>query len=346
MNFSGETKYCLSKNLRPRKIPLQPDLFRPSLGVLIMIDIVIVNWNSGGQLVDCVQSVFASGEGVIKNLIVVDNGSTDGSEIAVADMIGVKLIQAGQNLGFAAACNLGAKAGSAPYVLFLNPDTRVEADSLTKPLEFMEQPVNIKVGICGIQLRDDEGRVSYSCSRFPTITRLLAGALGFDKVPSFHGVGVRMADWDHDSTRSVDQVMGAFFMIRRGLFELLGGFDERFFVYFEEVDLSLRAHKAGWRSMFLADAKAFHAGGGTSRQVKAYRLFYSLRSRILFGFKHFPRWQVWVLIAVTGFIEPVARTLWCFGRGNIKDINNTWVAYRMLLGCMFRIVRGDGRFIL
>jgi GT2 family glycosyltransferase len=101
----------------------------------------------------------------------------------------------------------------------------------------------------------------------------------------------------------VDHVIGAFFCVRRELFEDLGGFDERFFVYLEDLDFSLRARKTGRTAYYLADAAAFHKGGGTSEQVKAHRLFYSLRSRLLYAFKHFKRYQAWIISAVTMLLE-------------------------------------------
>ncbi|WP_026143047.1 MULTISPECIES: glycosyltransferase family 2 protein [unclassified Thioalkalivibrio] len=309
-----------------------------------MLDVVVVNWNGGGQLVEAVETVMANAAGLVGRVVVVDNGSTDGSADKVAGMAGVEVIRAGANLGFGAACNLGAREGGSPYILFLNPDTRVGRESLSVPLAFMERPENSDVGICGIQLRDEADGVSCSCSRFPTFTRLLSGALGVEKLPGFRAAGIKMAEWDHGDTRPVDQVMGAFFLMRRDLFDGLGGFDERFFVYFEEVDLSYRAHQAGWQSVFLADAQAFHAGGGTSRQVKAHRLFYSLRSRLLYGFKHFPRWQAWVLIGITGVAEPLTRTAWCLARRDLAGVRHTWSAYRMLWRGMGRIIRGEGRF--
>jgi GT2 family glycosyltransferase len=310
-----------------------------------MLDIVIVNWNAGSQLEECVASVLANGMGCVNRVIVVDNGSTDGSVAAVEAVSAVEVLRVGENLGFAAACNLGAKQTTSCYLLFLNPDTRVEPESLSVALAFMERPVNSQVGICGIQLRDESGRVSRSCARFPTLGRLVAGALGFDKVAGFLGSGTRMSDWAHDDTRAVDQVMGAFFLIRRKLFESLGGFDEQFFVYFEEVDLSFRTWQRRWRSVFLSEVHAFHAGGGTSRQVKAHRLFYSLRSRLLYGFKHFQKWEAWVLVGVTGVLEPVPRTVWCLARGDGAGVRHTWQAYHMLWRGMGRIIRGEGRFV-
>jgi GT2 family glycosyltransferase len=139
-----------------------------------------------------------------------------------------------------------------------------------------------------------------------------------------------MAEWDHAQTRQVDQVIGAFFLVRRGLFESLHGFDERFFVYFEEVDFAYRARQAGWLSVYLADAQAFHAGGGTSNQVKARRLFYSLRSRLLYAFKHFS-WTgaVGVLLA-TLLLEPVSRTALALFRHSWAGLKETWAAYGML----------------
>ncbi|WP_280540222.1 glycosyltransferase family 2 protein [Chromohalobacter sp. 11-W] len=308
------------------------------------IDIVIVNWNAGSQLRECVDSVLAHGDDVVSQVIVVDNGSTDGSSDMVENLLGVKVIRTGENLGFAAACNMGAMVGDAQYLLFLNPDTRVEAGSFSVPLAFMRQPENARVGICGIQLVDKNGKVSRTCAEFPTLLRLTASALGVDRLPGLRGMGMRMAEWDHDDTRRVDQVMGAFFLVRREVFSECKGFDERFFVYFEEVELARRAQLAGWESWYLTGARAFHAGGGTSRQVKTRRLFYSLRSRLLYGFKHFPSWQAWLLVAVTGLIEPVTRTAWCIARGDRAGVRQTWSAYRMLWCSMGRIMRGEGRW--
>ena len=309
-----------------------------------MLDIVIVNWNAGAQLRECVDSLLAYGEAVVSQIIVVDNGSSDGSTDAIEETPGLNIIRTGANLGFAAACNIGAAECHSPYLLFLNPDTRVEPESLSVPLTFMERPVNSRVGVCGIQLRDESGGVSRSCARFPTLGRLVAGALGLDKLPGFRSSGMRMSDWAHEDTRAVDQVMGAFFLIRRELFESVGGFDERFFVYFEEVDLSFRCRQAGWESMFLSEAHAFHVGGGTSRQVKAHRLFYLLLSRLLYGFKHFRSWQAWILVGITSVLEPVSRTVWCLVRRDGAGARHTWLAYRMLWRGMGRIVSGEGRF--
>lgn len=309
-----------------------------------MLDVVIVNWNAGEQLQECLESVRAVGYGSVVRTIVVDNGSTDGSADDVDDLPGVTVIRTGKNLGFAAGCNIGAAASDSSYILFLNPDTRLESDSLSVPLSFMERPKNANVGVCGIQLVDEQRRVSRTCARFPTLGRLMVSAFGLDKLPGLRGAGMRMGDWGHSNSWRVDHVMGAFFLVRRGVYDECGGFDERFFVYLEDVDFSRRSKERGWNSWYLTEAQAYHAGGGTSHQVKARRLFYSLRSRLLYGFKHFPFWQAWVLVGVTGLMEPLTRTVWCLVRGDGAGVRNTWLAYGMLWRGMGRIVRGEGRF--
>ena len=232
------------------------------------MDVVIVNWNAGIQLRQCVDSLLVNDNNEIKRIIVIDNGSTDGSADSIEDLPRVMLVRNNDNLGFAAACNVGALVGDSPYILFLNPDTRVEANSLSVPLGFMKCPENSGVGVCGIQLVDERGVVSRTCARFPTLRRLTISALGLDKLPGLRSSGVRMNNREHESTRCVDQVMGAFFLIRRNLFLSCHGFDERFFVYFEEVDLSLRTKMSGHESWYLTEAQAFHAGNGTSQQVE------------------------------------------------------------------------------
>jgi len=295
------------------------------------ISIIIVNWNSGNQLGKCLASVASFGSGGVSKVVVVDNDSSDGSADGLERFdLPLEIILNNDNLGFAHACNQGASVCDERYLLFLNPDTEIFENSLTVPLAFMEDEANQKVSICGIQLVDEKGRVARTCARFPTLWRFAAQTSGVSAIPGLKGAGVRMDEWDHLSNNSVDQVIGAFFFTRRSVFEALKGFDERFFVYFEEVDFSFRAKQAGWKTIYLTGAQAFHEGGGTSRQVKSARLFYSLRSRLLYGFKHFPRWQAWSLTGVTMIVEPLSRSVFSLLRGGMRDVRNTWRGYSML----------------
>ena len=274
-----------------------------------MLDIVIVNWNSGDQLRACLQSIATtrSPDVGIRRVVVVDNGSTDGSTRNLPGELPVVVIENVVNRGFAAACNQGARASDARYVLFLNPDTVLLPSSLSVPVAFMESPGAKDVGISGIQLVDESGKVARSCSRYPTTSMFLCKMLGLENLLPPGVARHAMTEWDHASDRDVDQVIGAFFLCRRRLFDDLGGFDERFFVYFEEVDFSLRASARGFRTRFLSGARAVHRGGGCSDQVRARRLAYSLRSRLEYARKNFSPASAAVLIASSLTVEPVTR---------------------------------------
>lgn len=308
-----------------------------------MLDIVIVNWNAGKQLLDAVSSIAAHHCGLVDSVVIVDNASTDSSLRSIelqASTLPFKLhiIRNSRNIGFGAACNQGAKFSNGKFILLLNPDTRIFSDSLVKPLEQMNLPGNEKIGITGIQLIDERGEISRSCARFPTLKAFTAQALGMNRIAAFAHLSTHMSNWAHDTSKNVDHVIGAFYLIRRPVFQQLGGFDERFFVYLEDLDLSLRASKIGYSSFFLAEAKAFHSGGGTSRQVKAHRLFYSLRSRLLYGFKHFPRWKAWALVFVTLAIEPFTRTVFSVRAGG-GSVINTWRGYGMLYRDLPKVIK-------
>jgi GT2 family glycosyltransferase len=308
------------------------------------VDIVIVNWNAGPLLKQCLASLADCTAHDISKVVVVDNASNDGSADDCEDFnLPIEVIRNVKNQGFAYACNQGAAACGARYILFLNPDTRLFQSSLAVPLEFMENPRNSDVGICGIQLIDDQGRIARTCMRFPSVFRYLVQATGLNKISVMRSWGVSMSDWDHSADKAVDQIIGAYFFTRRSVFEELEGFDERFFVYFEEVDFSVRAKKAGWVSVYLTGAQAFHLGGGTTQQIKATRLFYSLRSRLLYGFKHYPPWQAWVLMVITMLVEPLSRSVFSLLRGGIRDVRNTWKGYSMLYRDLPGILGGPFR---
>jgi GT2 family glycosyltransferase len=293
------------------------------------IDVVIVNWNAGDQVLECVSSISQGGDKDLARIIVVDNGSTDGSGKLLLHLTDVQLIEAGRNLGFGKACNLGARHGNAKYILFLNPDAAVYPASLQKVLDYMERPDNQEVGVCGVQLKDEHGEISRSCTRFPTVKGLLAHTVGLDHfIPK---LGHFMREWDHATDRSVDHVIGAFYLIRREIFDQLQGFDERFFVYLEDLDLSRRVKAKGWRVEFLSSVQAYHKGGGTSDKVKARRLFYSQRSKIIYSYKYFGFFGATLILLSTLLLEPLSRTAISILRGSLSSIKETWVAYGLLI---------------
>jgi GT2 family glycosyltransferase len=294
-----------------------------------VLSIVVVNWNSGAQLRACVDSIASYEAGAIEQIFVIDNCSSDGSDASVDGMPNVTLIRADANLGFGKACNLGAKMCKGEYLLFLNPDAALYPNTVTLSLAYMQDPTHLDVGICGVQLLDESGHISRGCARYPSPIGFVFHAIGLDRL--FPRLGHFMSEWSHQQTREVDHVIGAFFLVRRSVFDMLQGFDERFFVYLEDLDFSYRARLAGWRSIYLSEVQAFHAGGGTSKQIKARRLFYSLRSRLLYSCKHFSWMGAFMVIFATLVLEPFSRSLLAIFRGSWPSLKETWSAYHMLL---------------
>lgn len=297
------------------------------------LDIIIVNWNAGIQLTETLESIAKTQKIGFRfgRAVVVDNASSDGSTDFPGKIdLPLQVIRNTVNRGFSAACNLGASTGAADYLLFLNPDVTLLNDSLWKPISFMEDAAHKSIGIVGIQLLDGKNNVSRTCARFPTAGRFFAAMIGLNRLFPGAFKDHFMLEWDHKESRTVDQVMGAFFLVRGSLFRSLGGFDERFFVYFEEVDFSLRARKAGFETYFLAEAAAYHKGGGTSDQVRSLRLFYSLRSRLLYAYKHFPRPAATALALGTLILEPFTRILYAGFRLSFREIAETIKAYLRL----------------
>jgi GT2 family glycosyltransferase len=245
----------------------------------------------------------------VAKVVIVDNDSTDGS-LKLAEQIGgpaLTVIRNAENAGFARACNQGAKIAATRFLLFLNPDARLLDSTVARACEYLESSSGSRVGILGAQLVDASNQVSRSCSRHPTALAIVARSLGADRL--FRGQSHFLSDWDHSATRIVEQVIGACYFVRTDVFVQLGGFDEDFFVYFEEVDFAVRASRWGWRTVYCADSVAYHLGGGTSRQAKPQRLFYSLRSRILYARKHFGALGYSAVIVTTLALEPCTRLL-------------------------------------
>jgi N-acetylglucosaminyl-diphospho-decaprenol L-rhamnosyltransferase len=268
----------------------------------------------------------------IGSITIVDNASSDDSLSGLPSIHHrIILDKVEENMGFARGCNRGARAGRGDYILFLNPDVSLSNTSLSRCISFMEDPLNKAVGICGIRLLDEMRKPSVCAAHFPTLGNFASKALGLNKLlPKAFATHLLPAGEPIESC-VVDQVIGAFFLVRRRLFELCGGFDERFFMYFEEVDFSLRARSLGYLSYVLTDVQAFHKGGGSSDQIKALRMAYSWRSRLAYGKKHFPYFQRALLAAITGIVEPTARLLSSLITGRLQEFVDTTKAWRFLV---------------
>jgi N-acetylglucosaminyl-diphospho-decaprenol L-rhamnosyltransferase len=304
------------------------------------LDVIVVNWNSGRDLARCLRALAtASDSRHIRKVVIVDNGSSDGSLDQPIPALPLLIDRAEANLGFARACNRGAALGTAPFLLFFNPDTEVTSGALSAALDaFAQETRQGPVGAVGVRLVDERGRTVRSCSRFPTPLAFFARAAAIDRLPIGRRLGPFMTDWPHSESRVVDQVMGAFLMIRRPLLERLGGFDERFPLYYEDLDLALRIRGAGFVSWFEASALVVHRGGGSSSRIPGRRLGLSLVSRWRYARKHFGnRAQVMVLFAMLG-IEPWARLAQAALAASWQDGRHVVVGYGILIRT---IIYGD-----
>jgi N-acetylglucosaminyl-diphospho-decaprenol L-rhamnosyltransferase len=308
------------------------------------VDVVIVNWNTGGLLRQALASIASSerqGLGSVR-AVVVDNASADDSLSRIEDAgVPLRVIRNDRNRGFAAACNQGASGSAADYLLFLNPDMTLFADTLRRAVGFMDSERGAGVGIAGVRLEDEDGAFTHSCARFPSlgVQAMEVSGLPYLAPDRFHAGPMSESECRED--RPVDHVAGAFFLMRRELFESMGGFDERFFVYAEECDLAFRAKRAGWPSHYLAGIRARHAGGRSSEQVKPQRLFYLLRSRTQYFDKHHPGAPAAIHVALTCLLEPLSRLLHSLIPSTASGPADIIGGYRRYFGFLLR--RGRSR---
>jgi N-acetylglucosaminyl-diphospho-decaprenol L-rhamnosyltransferase len=219
---------------------------------------VVVNYNAGESLSGCVGSLAAEG---VEEIVVVDNASIDGSaEEMAAAFPDVVVVWPGRNLGYGAGANRGAAESSAPYVLVCNPDLVVVPGAVRRLARVLDEHGD--VGLAGPMLRELSGVVYPSGREFPS----LADAIGHAFLGLVWGGNPWTRRYRHlgaeqHRARDADWVSGAFFLVRRLAFESVGGFDERYFMYLEDVDLCWRLHRAGWRVRYEPEAEVVHEQG-------------------------------------------------------------------------------------
>ncbi len=247
------------------------------------LSIIIVSWNVRDLLHACLLSLTSGPCPLTTELIVVDNASADGSaEMVAAEFSQARLIANASNRGFTAANNQGLAQAQGRYVLFLNPDTEVVGDALATMVAYMD--VHPAVGALGPQLRYGDGSPQPSRRRFPTLATALfeSTPLAWHWPPACNPWARRyhMADTPDDQTQTVDWVVGAALLVRRAALDQVGGFDEGYFMYSEELDLCRRIKAAGWEIHYFPHAQIIHHEGKSSEQVVAARHIYFHTSRV------------------------------------------------------------------
>lgn len=255
------------------------------------LSIIMVNYNTGTLLRDCLNSINKNIRGILFEIIVIDNNSQDQSvKIIKEEFKGVKLIENQKNLGFSKANNQGIAQSSGKYLLLLNPDTVITSGNVFSIIQYME--MHRDIGILGTKIFDADGKIQLSCRSFPSFkTALFTRYALFTKLFPKNRLSADylLSDWDHNAIRQVDWVSGACMLIRKGLLEDIGPLDENFFMYCEDVDICLRAKKSGWKIAYFPDFSVIHHISGSSKGLRFKNIFIHHKSMLIFYKKHFKR---------------------------------------------------------
>lgn len=267
---------------------------------MFQISIIIVNYKVKDLLDKCLSSLFEFNKNIELDVIVVDNNSNDGSEDMVKTKYPkVKYINSGGNLGFAKANNIGYKLARYEHVLLLNPDTEfIEFDSLKKLIEIFDSRENI--GAIACKLLNSDGSLQSSCRKLPTLSSQIFVLL---KLHNFFPRTIPaikkyyLLDFDYNSEKKVDQVMGAFLLTTKKVIEKVGGLlDENYWLLFEEVDLCTRIKGVGLDIIFTPITSIKHHKGESFKQEKILKNQKTFNNSLLIYFKkHKSKLQVLIL---------------------------------------------------
>ena len=281
----------------------------------MILSIIIVNWNVKHYLERCLLSIIKNTSNLDYEIIVIDNDSTrDDSKIFLANFkteANVKIILNNKNLGFAKANNQGIKQAQGDYILLLNPDTEIiEKGSLAEAVELME--ANKDWGVLGCRLLEADRQTQLSVRSFPRIIPQIMISLKLHHIfPKSRALqSYFQTHFDYQKISPVDQVMGAFLMTRREVLSKIGLLDEKFYIWFEEVDFCKRTKRAGWKVIYSPKPTIIHYGSQSFVQVLSLskQKIYN-RSAIYYFKKHHP-WKVGFL----SFFSPLSLSLaWLSG---------------------------------
>lgn len=276
------------------------------------LSICIVTYQARDYLGACLRSVYQHTLGLIFEVVVVDNGSTDGTAAMLTqEFPEVKLIQNDANLGFTHPANQAMGAAQGDYVLLLNPDTLIDSNAFTLLAGFLQ--ANPEAGIVGPKVLNPDGSLQKPCRRsearpWDVVTYFLGLAERYPHDQRFSGY--TMSYLDEDTTHEAQGVSGSCMLIRRVVLQQVGYFDERFFAYQEDADFCLRARQAGWKVYYFPLARVTHFGGQGGSRVQPYRSIWAWhRSYFLYYRKHFARDYFFVL---NGFFYAAMLVKLCF----------------------------------
>lgn len=252
------------------------------------LSIIIISYNTKELISQCLISVQNAVKNIENEIIVIDNDSKDGSrELLTNSFKQIKYHFLNENTGFAKACNLGYKDSTGEFVLFLNPDTIISPECFQECLSFFETKSD--AGAVGVRMIDGEGKFLKESKRgFPSASASFFKLFGFANIfpRSKTFAKYYLGHVPENETNSVDVLSGAFMMIRKKVLDTVGGFDETFFMYGEDIDLSYRITKAGYRNYYLGKTTITHfKGGSTTYNLEYVNHFY--KAMQIFIDKHY-----------------------------------------------------------
>lgn len=261
------------------------------------VSIIIVIHNSLGILGECLESLRRAITGLEFELLVVDNASSDEPAETIRKIFpSAAIFRNPENIGFASGCNQGAHRATGEFLLFINPDIKIDREAIVKLCEVFED--NEKIGLVAARCRLHDGSFHPTCRNFPTLKNIIFSRGSF-LAQILSSAGARFVTYtlpDFTETTIVPAVAGTVMMIKKSTFDKLGGFDPRFFMFMEDTDLSLRAVKAGYINLFVPAAGAIHDWGKGSRAGKLKRSWYHHRSVWKYFLKHYPNFFSYFLL--------------------------------------------------
>ena len=224
------------------------------------ITVISVNYKTKKLLKHCIESIKEQTSGVNYEVLVVDNASNDGSvEMVQTNYPDVKVLDCKENIGYGRGNNAGMKLATSSYYFFLNPDTVLMNNALKILFDFMERAENRSIAVCGAALFDGTHEPAVSFGKFPTVCSMIFYSLPFSALLRSKKEGIVPSPQTAPFT--VDFISGADLFVRREVLERIGGFDEKYFAYYEEVDLAHRIAQLGYLSVIVPSAGIMHLEG-------------------------------------------------------------------------------------
>ncbi|MFQ5823193.1 MAG: glycosyltransferase family 2 protein [bacterium] len=257
------------------------------------VSIIIVNHNTKELLKELLTSITQNVKNISYEVIVVDNNSTDGScELFKTNFTKVTLIANKSNFGFSKANNQAAKLTKGKNILFVNSDTIVCENAIERMFAFLEKEKS--TAVVGCKLLNKDNSLQRSCGIFPRLLTEFYFRTFLNRIfPTSKIFGsFKLGSWDYSSVLEVDWVSGACLMIRKEIFDQIGGFDEHLYMYYEDVDLCLRVKKLGWKIYFTPNASVYHLHGGSWERNREIPIFNSCISSLYFFRKHHKKWKI------------------------------------------------------